>query len=213
MLAVRKWEELPAKLRRAFDYALKKTTDPRPTGASCEQLAWRIQTIVNGVKSPADVEWELLRRFKDAADQTLIAARAIADHKGGGHDFGAITLEEVQQVLERTGTAGFPTKSPPARLGRRPEYWHENGRAIAHEIAAVLRRAGNRRRLRSTDIESPVAIVGAAVVSWAYGIPLKPAGFASAMKTRDRSKAKSPRGREEHFYDSFPAARRIIVLD
>jgi hypothetical protein len=38
-----------------------------------------------------------------------------------------------------------------------------------------------------TDAESVTTIIGASAINWAYGTSIQAAGFASAMKFRDRS--------------------------
>lgn len=78
-----------------------------------------------------------------------------------------------------------PLASP---RGRRNEAWHPVGHAIAPPIQNALRSIGHNGRMAKTDQEGATAIIGAAAVSWAYGIELQAEGFASAMRRRNRRK-------------------------
>ncbi len=83
-----------------------------------------------------------------------------------------------------------------------------------------MRAAGHNKdkRMKITDEKSVPAIVGAAAINWAYAISPKigPAGFASAMKERNRSsEAKKLKSRpaEERFNARFPGTARIKIMD
>jgi hypothetical protein len=78
---------------------------------------------------------------------------------------------------------------------------------IADLISSVLRGAGYERNLNPTNENSPVAFVGAKVISSAYGVRIRPAGFATAMRNRDRAKKS-----KADFDKRFPQAARTTVL-
>ena len=76
----------------------------------------------------------------------------------------------------------------------RPEMpWHDLGQRVAGLIQEAMRSSGYKGRMRKTDEESVTAAVGAAVINHLKPKGLQddvqPAGFAAAMKRRNRQKA------------------------
>jgi hypothetical protein len=229
-----------AVVRRWFDDALGKD-DPKPSRAACERLAREFQIIINRqnnaeLKSNGPVPLAVLkdvslpeelnkrvRKVMDGAKQMLAEMRELEDF-AGGYQWGAVSLEDVKDVLQRIilspeASAALVTQTfsfaPSQR--RRRERWHAAGREMARLIKAAMRDVNYRGRL-DDDEESVIAKVGAAAINWAYAISPKigPAGFASAMKERSRSSETKRIKRltdEERFNEQFPGAARIKIVD
>jgi hypothetical protein len=223
------------KVRRWFDDALDED-DPKPQLADCERLARQFKTIVNrhnnaelerrGDAAPEELkdvdlaEWlnKKVRSFTIAAKQLMVEADKI-EYLAGGYRWGAVSLGDVQDILEQIITspeasAALATETlPPPPSRRRPrEAWHAAGREMALLIQDAMRDVNYHGRLKMADAESVTATVGAAAISWAYSIVIAPAGFATAMKERSRSR-KTKRLKtltdEERFNERFPGAARI----
>jgi hypothetical protein len=79
---------------------------------------------------------------------------------------------------------------------------------IARAIKATLAKIGFRGPTSAKDEVSPVAIVGAKTISWSYKIKIKPAGFASAVRRRRRTKA-GPFDAAEFFKSLSPPPRQL----
>ena len=79
---------------------------------------------------------------------------------------------------------------------------------MAPLISAAMRAVGYRGRLATTDEESITANVGAAAISWAFETKIEAAGFATAMRMRDRRK----RDDRKSSLQRHPDAGRIKVL-
>ncbi|HWE72968.1 MAG TPA: hypothetical protein VG328_07400 [Stellaceae bacterium] len=202
---------------RWYDAALG-VDEPRPDGHAREKLAREIQIVVNRVNnaqlerssesvpiaalrdvSPADVLDRKLAAVKTAADQLLAVLDNLANFTGGYVWDGSppTTLDEAQGFVAalarhpdgyRVPLQPNPPKNP--KGGRPVVGWHEAGRQIAAPIARTLQQAGYHGRMKATDENSPVAIIGAMAINWAYGIEIEARGFAQAMLRRNRSKTK-----------------------
>jgi hypothetical protein len=203
--------------------------DAAPSLVDCEDLATKFRIILNRQNNVArwrdapgdlselkDVSFEEFRKFKlqrfmDAADVLLFEAFELLvenwdDYKWEDSN-GTVYLEDVTAMLWRIGACTTPRST--SKRGRPREAWHLPGREMARLIMVTMRNAGyQKRRLRMQDSESITASVGAAAVSRAYGIDIKPSGFAAAMKARDRTK----REPLKTFAELYPHAARIKVL-
>jgi hypothetical protein len=221
-----------AKVQRWFDDALGND-DPKPSRAACERLARDFQIIVNrhnnaelersGDATPeklkdlslAEELNKRVRKVMDGAKQMLAEVRELEDF-AGGYQWGAVSLEDVRDVLQRIilspeASAALVTQTLSSRPSHRrpPEAWHATGREMAPLIQATMKNIGYRGSRSMTKEESVTADVGAAAINWAYGINIKPSGFASAMKEFGRSKAE----RMKTFAEQFPGAARIKIMD
>jgi hypothetical protein len=223
------------KVRRWFDHALDHD-DPKPQPAVCARLARQFQIIVNRHNNaelerrgdaapealkdvdPAECLNKKVRSFTAAAKQLMVEANEIEDF-AGGHQWGAVSLGDVKDILEQIITspeasAALATETlPPPPSRRRPrEAWHAAGREMALLIQGAMRDVNYHGRWKMADAESVTATVGAAAISWAFSIVIAPAGFATAMKERSRSsetkRLKTLTG-EERFNERFPDAARI----
>jgi hypothetical protein len=205
-------------------------TDPRPSPADCNRLARQFQVIVNRQNnaelerhgrvphsslkdvSPAEEMNKRVGKFISIANQLLFAARELEDYAGGYqwiHEKGSVFLEDIEHILRRIGAIPVAqTSSPAPARGRRRKTWHAAAREMARLISAAMRHAGYRGRLSMTDEESVTANIGAAAISWAFGIKIEAAGFATAMRMRDRRKRIS----RDSFLERYPDAARIKVL-
>jgi hypothetical protein len=154
--------------------------DAKPTHAACEALSRELQTILD---RPVQAEWEWGRqreKFRLAANTFLLAKEDYEDISGPDP-----SLRELGNVLSRFGA--IPLARPPRRGRPKGEAWHMAAYPIAEAIKATLAGCGFRRRSSAKVDDSPVVIVGAKTISWAYKIRIKAAGFASAMKSRRRT--------------------------
>jgi hypothetical protein len=223
-------------VQRWFDYALR-ATDPKPSLAECERLARQLQIIANqqnnaGLErhdsiplrllkdvSPAEEMGKRIGNFMSLANQLLFAARELEDYAGGYqwmHENGSTSLADIEHILVRIGAAPVAqTSSPAPARGRPREIWHAAALKTAPLISAAMRCVGYQRRLNMTDEESVTAKVGAKAISWAFAIELEPAGFATAMRMRDRRKRHNRISfleRYRNFLERYPDAARIQIL-
>jgi hypothetical protein len=208
-----------------FDKALNPG-DPRPSPAVCATLVREIKVIVNRQNNIAlersgapisklkDVDpatWvdPRMQKFQNLRQELLDAAYAIPSYTWED-SYGTISISEVQDFLIRIGI-GFAARSAvEASKGRRATSWHAVARQIAPLIERVMKKVGYKRSLSGKKPDSVTARVGAAVLSWAFGITdtpseITPEAFAAAMRQRSRSSKKGFLGR-------FPAAARIKIL-
>jgi len=147
-----------------------------------------------------DVVSPRLGEVKAAADQLVVALRALERIVGSGYMLGHrsnIPLAEAEAFAEAIAIGpGPPRPSKASRGGGRPHPgWHEAARQIARRIKSTMREVEYRGRLREQDHESVTTIVGAHAITWAYGITVAPRGFAQAMTPRDRRSTKPPKAR------------------
>jgi hypothetical protein len=144
----------------------------------------------------------------DAAHRLVMALDEFEESAGNyiwGDHGETISLEEIVYMMHRIGAR--PIICDPPSSGRPSEAWHRAARDVARLVRNVLRDAGFKRNLTATDEGSPIAIVGAQVISRAYQIRIQPAGFASAMRGRKRAKSTPKK-----FDERFPGAARIRVV-
>ena len=227
-----------AKVVGWFDNALGND-DRKPLPLVCERLARKFQEIINrhnnaereragpvdlsllkDVSSAEEIN-KRVRKITARAKQMLADVSELEDFNGG-YRWGTISLEDVEEILERIiaspeASAALETQivTLPSSSRRPREAWHATGREIAPLIQKALRDVGYDERLRMEDEESVTAQVGANVISWAYNIKIEAAGFASAMKDRDRSSKTKKLKRltdEERFKKRFPGAARIKII-
>jgi hypothetical protein len=163
--------------------------------------------------SPLELQERRFWRFQQASSTLLDAirevrktAREIEENDGSclWIDLGGeVSIYELEDLLLRA--CAVPTAGPPV-AHRRREIWHGAARPIAELIRNALRDAGYRGRSNPADENSPVAIVGAEVVSLAYGAQITSSGYAAAMRKRNRSKKS-----EADFGKRYPGAARIKI--
>jgi hypothetical protein len=70
-----------------------------------------------------------------------------------------------------------------------------------------LRDAGYERNLNSAGENGPVAVIGAKVISATYNVRIRPSGFVTALRNRNRAKKSAA-----DFDLRFPGAARIKIL-
>jgi hypothetical protein len=99
-------------------------------------------------------------------------------------------LQDLDNALAAFGAHGarLPPPAQPS-VGHPGAPWHYAAHFIAPLIQEALRTSGVHAGLSKTDPNGATAIVGAAAISWAYDIEIQEAGFAAAMKRRNRRKA------------------------
>lgn len=222
------WGKLPNTIRRWFDNALR-TDDPKPSFESCFKLARAFQIILNrhnnaGLERIAELEgrpvdpWELkdvswtelvgkrFREFMDAAHHLMAKAEEL-----GGHEWGnGTTLADIQTVLEGIGAYPKPLRTPPsAKRGRPKEAWHSVAPDIARAIIRTMREAGYQGPLSVKYPDAVTVIVGAKLIKLAFGVRVGADGFVSAVRNRDRTR----RAGAKSFYERYPDAARIRILD
>lgn len=216
-------------VQKWFSDALK-SDDAKPSLAACEKLAREFQITINRQNnaelescgsvplpelkdvSPAEYLDRKVQKVISAANQVLVAARELKAYHGNycwtDNHSGAVSLEDIEDMLRRIGAVPR-APNPHAKTGRPPERWHEVARLIAPAIKAALQEARYRGSLSMIDEKSAVVHVGAAAINWAYKLDVEAAGFASAMRRRDRRKRNKTAG---DFASWFPDAMRIKVL-
>ena len=165
-----------------------------------------------------DIESRMIRKFKDAANQLLFEAEELESFFGGyqwQNGTSAVSLSQIQELLGRicavpkaivssgdngqlqevmnVGGNKIVLRKVGPTLGRRKEAWHPAGHEIARAIKDAMRTAGYRGSLSAKKPESVTAQVGASTINWFFNTSVKISadGFASAMKSRDRSKGES----------------------
>jgi hypothetical protein len=112
--------------------------------------------------------------------------------------------DDLEELLLRA--CAVPVAARPAPYRPR-QIWHGAARSIADLIGTALRDAGYRKNLNAIDQNSAVAFVGAEVINVAYGAKIRPSGFATAMRNRNR--IKKP---EADFARLYPDVARIKIL-
>jgi hypothetical protein len=211
-----------SRVQRWFVDALRPA-DPRPSPAASAELAREFQVIVNRQSNaPKDRVEDMkdatladhldrkLQKVMHAAGQLLFAMRELENDIENHHwvdSNGSVSVDDIMSNLRRIGAVTVVPAPPPSR-GRPRQEWHAAAREMARLIAEAMRRAGYRGRLSMVDGESVTAEVGAAAINWFYGTKIDAAGFAAAMRMRDRRK----RGGPGDFADRFPDAMRIKVI-
>jgi hypothetical protein len=95
------------------------------------------------------------------------------------------------------------------RRGRPKEAWHSVVRDIAHAISRTMREAEYKGTLSVKNEDAVTAIVGAELIKLAFGVRVGAAGFISAVRNRDRT----TRGGTKSFFERYPDAARIRILD
>jgi hypothetical protein len=222
-----KKEWLPAETVQCWFNDFLQKDDPRLSLDVCRSLAREFRIIFNrhnnaelerrgpapfeSLKdvSPAAELDKRVQKVRAAADQLLVVAYELKNFAGGYQWSGAVSLEDIIGILERIGAVPFAQDDPSPRppRGRPRETWHAAAREFAHKIKKVLEAAKYGGRLRMADEESVVAYVGAKAANWAYRTNIDAAGFASAMRVRDRKKRDSAKS----FSKRYPGAALIKV--
>jgi hypothetical protein len=210
-------------LQRLFDDALR-SDDPRPSLAAYKKLARQFQETVNrhdnaererggpvpldelNDVAPGEEQDKRVRKFNDAVKNVTTCACELEECGLGGYKwpyrvgtrYRTISLHDIQEFLGRINP-GVP--APPAAAHGLP--WRRAAREIGDKIKDALRKAGFRRSLKTTRDGSVVTEIGAAVLSWIYGIEIESAGFVAAVRRRNRKKPHYP------FAATPPRAKRI----
>ncbi len=158
--------------------------------------------------SPREEQEKRFRKFQEASSRLLAeimevrnAARDIEDNDGSClwiDKGGAVSIDDLEELLLRA--CAVPAAPRPAPYRPR-QIWHGAARSIADLIATALRDAGYEKNSNSNDENSPVAVVGADVINVAYGVKIRPSGFATAMRNRNRTKKP-----EADFFRRYPDA-------
>jgi hypothetical protein len=212
---------------RWFDEALGGD-NPKPSLDQCRQLACDVQRILNRYENAerqrrgptardrlqlkdVDPTEELNRRVKkvESAAQLLGAATKELEDFVGAHEWSdgdrSTDLEDIRRIISTLSTVVARASRAKSGRGRPREAWHVAGRQIAQLVRSVLEAAGYTRRLNMIDQESFTARVGAAAISWLFGIMIESSGFATAMRPRDRRKG----GKRTSFDHMCPDGARI----
>jgi hypothetical protein len=170
-----------------------KHDDPRPPLAALETLAGNIAHL-REAPWPGAISEERERRAYMAVRlaQQLQFAISKWSELLPAHDRAEnnpyLPLHRVSAALFDVGILPIepaPDKSP---RGQPRAHWHRYARKLAELVSGTLGECGYGRSVIATDERTPVAILGARIVSEIYGEDLPAAGFASAMRTRDRAK-------------------------
>lgn len=136
---------------------------------------------------------ELFARVLDAGGAMYKALEVYADYVPDQELFA-----DIGELLLKRGMIASRKPAPPPR-GRRRKHWRSNSKLIAGWVADALRGCGYADKL-AADASSPVAAIGAAIVSRAYGVEIGPDSFAEGMKKQSRDRRKNP-DRRPYFSD------------
>jgi hypothetical protein len=192
----------PNLLARWFDEALK-LGDPRPSQVALEAIARQINFLVERPGGCREVFLEeSARRYQNLRDTAKDLRLAYAAYAEIGSSYRwDRTIEvfsSVDRLLEGIGINTLQHVSPRSKRGRPEEHWHECGRKFAPLIIEVMRGVKFKGRLSKTTEDSVTAQVCASVIRHIFRNNVKPAGFAAAMKRRNRGRGRKlgiPEGR------------------
>jgi hypothetical protein len=134
--------------------------------------------------SPREEQEKRFRKFQEASSRLLFAIKEVRT--------------AAREIEENDGSCLWIDKGGAVFGG---------ARGIADLIGIALRDAGYEKNLNSIDQNSPVAVIGAEVINVAYDMKIRPSGFATAMRNRNR--AKKP---EVDFSRRYPEVGRIKIL-
>jgi len=187
---------------------------PRPTREALRDLASDCNQIAErpgGAGNPI-LEEQARRRMAvlDSAQRLRADVAYYLEMASSDPDSAVRVCIEVDRVLGEAGIVPAAQQSPPrmAKPGRPEAEWHPYGHWFAGRFMTEMKGAGYKDRLGKKDEESITTAIGAHVVNHLYEIDLKPAGFASGMKQRRRSKQDALTLEER-----FPQLGRIRNLD
>jgi hypothetical protein len=225
---------LPNKISGWFSDELVRD-DPKPSFEACIKLARDFQIILNRHNNAeleriaelegrpvdpfelkdlswAELEGIIIRGFVDAANHLMSKAEEVEKFFGGyvwKHNYGGGTLAEVQQVLGRIGAFPKARTPPSAKRGRPKEAWHSVAPDIARAIKRTMCEAGYQGALSVNNVEAVTVVVGVKLIKLAFGLRIDAAAFVSAIRNRDRTK----RAEAKSFFERYPDAARIRILD
>jgi hypothetical protein len=164
--------------------------------------------------SPLEEQENRFRKFQEASarlllaiDETRSAARDIEDNDGSFlwiDKGGAVSLDDLEELLLRA--CAVPA-APRPTAHRRRQVWHGAAPPIADLIRSVLRDDGYERNLNSAGENGPVVVIGAKVISATYNVKIRPSGFVTALRNRNRAKKSAG-----DFDLRFPGVARIKIL-
>jgi hypothetical protein len=199
---------------RWFDLVLVKV-DEKPTIAAYNQLAGKLQLIRDN--QSLNEEWlrhakgQKLRPLMEAAGQLLAEINKLGPNfQAAPLGRGTITWDEINEI--RSMLLSLGASSPVKTAAGRPrENWHRAAPRIASailEAMSVVKYSGSMNKL---DENGVIAVVGAEVINWYYNPKsrIKPSGFVSALKRRDR---KNKQGSPQTFDERYPRAKEIEVI-
>jgi hypothetical protein len=196
-----------SKIRGWFKHALD-WDDPMPSAVKLDKLARLLQVLLNRTDnvefkragatplfklkdvSPGEHLNELADKVQQLAKQMLVPIDQLEAFAGKyiwQHPTRDIPFEEVRELMKELAFFASPQKSGSVR-GQPSVPWRDAARKLSEAVRAAMQDVGYRGRLGLTDPEGVPVIVTAAAISWAYGKPISPAGFVTAMRDRDRAK-------------------------
>jgi hypothetical protein len=103
------------------------------------------------------------------------------------------TFAAADELFDGMGVSNEPHTQALPRRGRPEASWHQFGHRIADMISTVMRTAGHKGGLSKKQENSVTAVIGAEVMRHLLHVDIQAAGFAAAMRRRQRRQRFSPK--------------------
>lgn len=188
-------------IHKWFDKALGRDA-PRPSREDSYALADQLKVLVHRADNNEKRKLGPVprRHLKDLSpkqelqkkiDALVHAARELEEYGWTriSNVKGDVALEELRGNLRIIG-ALYADPIPAPRPGRPASPWKDMARQFAMAVQKILVKIRYRGGKSLSNRESATVIIATEAIKWAYRIKLKPSGFVSAMRTRNRSKLK-----------------------
>ena len=163
---------------------------PWPSGESLDRLVSEVWMLREGGWPYAIIE-ERQKRYeivRDRVRELRLAVKAWQELKVDDSDeLRSEQIDDLMRCLNQVPIVGATEKLEPAR-GRPKTDWHKYAKEFANILRDNLRACGFKGALGFKKESGAICVIGAKYISRTVGITLDSAGFASAMRSRDRSK-------------------------
>ena len=175
-----------------FGHILPKNA-PRPSPERCTALAYDSDEMARRPGGPGQPILEEQARRRTAMMETAASFLSAIQHyqeiAPDPPDCHAVLCIEMGQQLETIGvTARARTRNAQRTVGHPAAWNHEYGRWLAGRIAAELRASGYSGSISIQQEMSVTVAIVCEAMNYIFGGNVTPAGFASAMRTRQRRK-------------------------
>jgi hypothetical protein len=148
--------------------------------------------------TPSDIEAEKRSKIADQAVSVYVQlnelSRSLAEVEkfyGCGYRFGDLSVSEFQArisefKLDLMALGGHGDPEPGPSRGDRKSAWHGPAKKIGEVIKNCLTQLGYRGSKSLSDEASASVVVATRTVNHVFEMDVSPAGFVSAMRSRDR---------------------------
>lgn len=216
-----RWAELPSQLHRwlseelgsgnsipSIDQCVELATEIRKIVNAHENarlLAKKDDIPLSQLKdvTPSDVEAEKRSKVADHAVSVYVQlnelSRSLTEIEkfyGCGYRFGDLSVSEFQArisefKLDLMALGGHGDPEPGPSRGDRKSPWHGPAKKIGEVIKNRLTQLGYRGSKSLSDEASASVVVATRTVNHVFEMDVSPAGFVSAMRSRDRRQRRS----------------------